>query len=360
MEEWSDLHQDLLRQIFNCLALRDIQRFGAVCHSWRVIRKECVAELPVLFIRDIENYVGMAQRRRSKFELSDSSIEYLSVAEKRIYRMELPDKFIIHSQPSWCQGWILLHSTKTHPTGDVFFSPFGHKYIPIPRKFSCLPTLCSDWVFYSTPASNGVLFINGFLNTFLVCDIRKWGRHPKIYRHYSNENLSSNVVFCEGRLFALTGGRSILIANAYNLQAMTFQKIEMEEVVPSLDVQGQSGLLDTTVLVESCGKILMVALVGSEQESLSCRVFQADLIEKVWVEVRNLGDKMLFMNENSSISVSAGVTGGGRANRIFYAPDAFGLYIEIELGTHENKIYYHRAKFVHRTHWFSWLGKGIL
>lgn len=96
------------------------------------------------------------------------------------------------------------------------------------------------------------------------------------------------------------------------------------------------------------------------QTSLSC-VFQADLTEKVWVEVKNLGDKMLFLNQKSSILVSAGTTGVGKANRIYYAPgfSLFGTYIEIELDSYDNKIY-RRPVFEYHNHSFAWVRRGLL
>ncbi|KAJ8631590.1 hypothetical protein MRB53_024913 [Persea americana] len=47
-----------------------------------------------------------------------------------------------------------------------------------------------------------------------------------------------------------------------------------------------------------------------------CRVFQAYPADKVWVEVKSLGDMMLFLNRKSYISISVGATGGGKVNRI--------------------------------------------
>ncbi|XXG75014.1 hypothetical protein AAC387_Pa07g3607 [Persea americana] len=69
-----------------------------------------------------------------------------------------------------------------------------------------------------------------------------------------------------------------------------------------------------------------------------CCVFQADPADKVWVEVKSLGDMMLFLNRKSYISISVGATGGGKVNRIGYALGffLFGMYIEIELGNYDN------------------------
>lgn len=54
----------------------------------------------------------------------------------------------------------------------------------------------------------------------------------------------------------------------------------------------------TYVLVESCGEILMV-----RTEQKDKKVFRADLIGKVWVEVEKLADRILFSSLGGSVSI---------------------------------------------------------
>lgn len=91
------------------------------------------------------------------------------------------------------------------------------------------------------------------------------------------------------------------------------------------------------ILVESFGEILLVRMMGTlvcgVVRGLRCDVLQADLTKMEWIKLENLGDRMLFLSEGSSVSICASEM-GCEGNRIFYTPSVSErldrLYLELK------------------------------
>lgn len=95
---------------------------------------------------------------------------------------------------------------------------------------------------------------------------------------------------------------------------------------------------DYILLVESCEEILLVRVIGGRciewvVERYYFEVHRADLSVMEWEKTENLGDRILFLRERGSISVSAAET-GGRGNCIYYIPESTqGKWLVFELGS---------------------------
>lgn len=82
-------------------------------------------------------------------------------------------------------------------------------------------------------------------------------------------------------------------------------------------------------LVESNGELLMVdtyfdvVVHGIMGKAVSFKVFKLDQIRHVWVEVDNLGDRILFLGEKSSFSAAASEFCGCAGNCIYYTNSFF-------------------------------------
>lgn len=174
----------------------------------------------------------------------------------------------------------------------------------------------------------------------------------------------SNTIFFEGKLYTLSinkGKKRKLHSLSdvdWGLQYEGWNLAVIDPLFPDdsatvkmkLKLRNNTQLLPTLenhvfVLVESCGEILIVRMMGNGGCNLNCDVFRADLTEMEWMKVENLGDRMLFLSHGSSISVSAREM-SCKGNRIYYIPTlsdrdkamckAFGRknmpFVEFELG----------------------------
>lgn len=143
-------------------------------------------------------------------------------------------------------------------------------------------------------------------------------------------------------MYALYEDGSLAVVDVSNLPprniSLTNEKMEMKQEYSPLEQWWRQLVKRIYVLVESCGEILMVMIKPLKE----CHVFIADLTNKEWVEMKDLGDQMLFITDASSVSVSARET-GGKGNIIYYIPytDKFfeGQYVEFDLNTNLSTIH---------------------
>ncbi|KAJ8651047.1 hypothetical protein MRB53_004070 [Persea americana] len=158
------------------------------------------------------------------------------------------------------------------------------------------------------------------------------GHYMKLWE----KDVVSNVILCGKKLYALYEDGSLAVVDVSKLPPRVINENMMElkrEYSPLYQLRFiVRGIF---VLVESCGQILMV-LIRPFKNLGQCHVLRADFTEKEWVEVKDLGDRMLFITDGRSVSVSARET-GGKGNIIYYIPctDKFfeGRYMEFDLNT---------------------------
>lgn len=60
-------------------------------------------------------------------------------------------------------------------------------------------------------------------------------------------------------------------------------------------------------------------MMGNRVRGLSCDIFQADLTKMEWMEVENLGDRILFLSHGNSVSICASEM-GCKGNRVYFIP----------------------------------------
>ncbi|XXG44504.1 hypothetical protein AAC387_Pa01g4291 [Persea americana] len=148
----------------------------------------------------------------------------------------------------------------------------------------------------------------------------------------------SNVTLRGEKLYALYEDGSLAVVDVSNLPPrnipLTNEKMELKREYSPLEQWRRQLVRRIYALVESCGEILMVMIKPSKE----CQVFRADLTNKEWVEVKDLGDRMLFITDASSVSVSARET-GGKGNIIYTDKFLEGQYVEFDLNTNSSIIH---------------------
>lgn len=324
MSRWSDLPQCLLELILKPLTLPDRLRFGSVCRTWLIAQTQYLhppaPPLPFLTLHR-----------------SDKSFELFSFSDRRTYKT-LPRSLRLSSS---LQGWILLQPTD----GIVFFNRFIKKYVSIPRINSNVGSF-SDWLLFSTPSDpNGIFLVKESEHVFWICHFDNLG-YPQIRSRKWEEAVVSNVVFCQGKLFALNKNGSLAIVDAIFPHDITTHNMRLKPEDSPLQKQRRGRPWKPIyVMVESCGELLMVRVEERPFKRFCCSVFRADLTNNEWMKLENLGDRMLFLSAGSSISVSAKET-GCKGNRIYYIPQKAKIniiegwwYAEIELGRNVRTIH---------------------
>ncbi|PIA32863.1 hypothetical protein AQUCO_04300060v1 [Aquilegia coerulea] len=342
MAEWSQLPQDLLVQIsskvsYSCI---DLIRFRSVCSSWRS------SHPPYYFPSQIPINPSWKSLYYSPDGILDS------------YHVCLSKRVILHlSLPNQNNGWIIklerdvsdmysllnpLSELKIQPLPIDFpkglnFMGFriwelGQQYV---LKYSVrLPIGLDDnrayiyrqkVVFSSNSPWNDVeeidyvimtLHASGKLALFRLKD-RMWS----IIEDMSNPYV--DVIYYKGKFYAVDNtGRTVVVGTS----------LIVTEVANAI-FRG-----DKKSLVELDGELLLIDSLFQEYErndlngetyivnddtymadnTVQFKVFKLDLKEKEWVEVKHLGDHMLFLGDNCSFSALASDFIGSKGNCIYF------------------------------------------
>lgn len=343
MADWSQLPRELLNLIAEHLVSEtDLLRFRSVCTSWRSSFQSKPFPIPAPILPNKG--------------ISDSSWGFY-FSKRTIFRLGLPYP---HSQTSPSDGWLI----KLEPDGPQrmqFLNPLSRSiFKPLPTNFpktldllhfriselgneytlqyiNYRPFASSigdagdvymEKVAFSSNLSNGIegfvlltIHVSGKLALLKFGD-KKWTIIDDLPSPYDD------VIFYEGEFYAVdTTGRTVVVGVENNLNV---------NVVADSVFGG-----DKKILVESCGELFLVDKhlsvgldddLGYEEEvefseefdcftserTVRFEVFKMDGNLKKWVEVKNLGERMLFLGDNCSFSALASDFTGCKGNCIFF------------------------------------------
>ncbi|KAM7498605.1 hypothetical protein LguiA_023019 [Lonicera macranthoides] len=348
MGHWSNLPRDLLDEIENHLVLYvDKVRVRAVCMSWN-------SHLPKMPNHQTRRVPWLLQSFENNTEASHGLFDLF---EKKFYKIDLPEaQGKLFKGCSY--GWLATIGDDL-PIGcnspDMYLiNPLTNAQIQLPPRYTCHDvadyvadrideeytichpngTLCyldaeyinSVWtskvVLSSNPSHEDCLVVaiygdRGYL-AWCKCNDKKWKRLP-----CSLPGAIEDVIFYNGKLHALHA-RGILIVFENICPNPTVKEIAR---LPS-SIRNYS---DVIYLVEcSDGGLLMVMrLVAShgEEDYLPLRtkmfkVYKLDSINSTWVEVRDIGNDILFLGLNTSFSVSSHDFPGHKGNSIYYTDNS--------------------------------------
>ncbi|PIA63539.1 hypothetical protein AQUCO_00201110v1 [Aquilegia coerulea] len=138
----------------------------------------------------------------------------------------------------------------------------------------------------------------------------------------------SDILFYKGMLHGLTQMNELVIFEIHENLKPTYSILN---VLPMERPTESGARLVNNYLVESCGELLMVYRFRNSfrgensirRNTMKFLVFKLDRTGDIrrWVEVKSIGDQMIFLGRNSSICLSARGIPGIRGNCIYFTDD---------------------------------------
>ncbi|KAF8395070.1 hypothetical protein HHK36_019010 [Tetracentron sinense] len=304
---WSELTPELLHLILKRLTLPDYLRFGAVCKSWRSIEIEKAhppaPQFPWLMLR------------KSGY---NANFSFFSLSEDRIYRLKL-----LEARGARCcgssEGWLVMAHWKNL---DMFLlNPFSKAQIQLPRQSSLhrANRIKKAIVVLTEPNcdhSNGlanlmVVMIYGDSSKLAFCrpGDETWTCFEDLFWPYSD------IIFYNGKLYAI--------------------KVWMEMDVFIIDspCPKQTLRINPPVnygvrkyLAECHGDLLLVLRNSKERlksmdPTLGFELFKLELdmsSPQFTCSTVNLGNQVLFLGINSSLSLQADNFPEFKGNHIYF------------------------------------------
>lgn len=327
MARWSELPRDLLRLIAQRLnAHFDLLSFRSVCSSWHACFPSKLHPLPSRFPILPTNGLSWG----------------LYLSRRTILCLRLPES-IRPTVGSW-----LIKVEEDVPNMAHLVNPlstFQFKHLPqnFPRNFDFsrfrVSELGQEYVLQfinhrpSGEADGGSLHggkvtfsasSNG--EDFVVLTVHVTGKLAML-RHgnkrltvIDDDRLSSfdDLIFFDGEFYAIDkAGRTVVLV------------IGSPPVLSLIAVSESDGSKKS--LVESNGELLMVdtyfdnGIHEKIKRVVRFRVFKLDRIGGMWIEIENLGDRILFLGEKSAFSAAASEFSGCQGNCIYYSNSFFFL-----------------------------------
>lgn len=340
--DWSNLKLNLVESVLKKLSYADIFGLKSVCSSWRSIAKAYISssysqKLPLLVVFP----------SHGKEDEDNGGIFFILAEEK-----EEEDCCIGSSH-----GWLIVTDKKTNLFMFNLFIPVGIN-LPSLSTFPGFDTngLHGDrWIIKSIlscdPISGGqygVVAIYGLCGVssqlaFSMCGDTKWTKLEGSHKCYSD------IICYKDHLYALSHNCALEV---WEFKGPTpVKKMVAEFSFPDKLVEFEKPLRDLyssqLYLIESLGEILLIVrfignlvredgvvvheadlLDDEEYSHMNCRygtkkfyVYKLDLEEKKWVKLESLGDRMLFLGLNQSISLSAQDFQEYKRNSIYFTDD---------------------------------------
>lgn len=335
---WSDLPQDLVvHTAKQFLSIYDFKAFGGVCKTWSCAATE-------------ENFTGGLTHQVPLLMLRGSSEDGItSTANRECYNL-VKGKLCrlgtnIQLRPlkwwpllgCWCLsslGWLLAQSI-TDPRVTYLLHPFKHREIVLPT-FSEYPNRLDKFVLSSSPS---------LTSDFVVMVLLRCPRYlafcrPKVDNAWTKVSLEhpnvlslsgpSDIAYYKGQFYFMNySSGDILVCDIDDTKKPKIR----DDVVPYMPHNAKLFLLRNNYvkqmyLVESAGDLLVVLRLNSKfdvRKTTGIRVFKVPFSTGNWYdsEVKNLGNRALFLGENnSSFSNEALAYGSGcMANCIYFQTD---------------------------------------
>ncbi|XP_077225924.1 putative F-box protein At3g25750 [Tasmannia lanceolata] len=309
---WSQLPKEILGLILKRLSLTDYLRFGGVCVSWRsVMAERChpLAPQPPWIML---------------YSHGDSEIQgFFCLTEKRVYKLNLPEV-----RGRWCcgssEGWLIMTDLIK---GNFLLNPISRARIHLPSQISipCSgPGYIRKAILSSPPTCNNSIPTDCVVAAILYdnrlgfCRLGEGTWNVFEDRDYDY----TDAIFCKGSLYAINTSWELRICRLG-------PHPKSQKVLPPMNCE----LNRLVHLVESCGELLMVSRILDfcVASTLKLQVFKLDLSVPHWVEVKNLGDHVLFLGRSCCKSLSTSDFPGFRGNCIYFTDEDITCKSGVEL-----------------------------
>ncbi|OWM80457.1 hypothetical protein CDL15_Pgr019737 [Punica granatum] len=347
MAEWSMMPHELLDEISDHLDARsDVVRFRSVCSTWRSAvppgRRLLPPRFPILPNEGIADFtLGFCLSKRSVYLLSVPHYPPGQVDPHRRgsswlikVKEDVPNRMALLNPLSRVEsGPFPNNFPRVLDTSKIRVSELASEFV---MQYMTYPHLARD------PVSNGlniymekVVFMGLNCTEFVVLTIHVSG---KLAVYKSGDKRWSiigdmpspydDVILFKDKFFAVDGtGRTVNVGLDLKLT----------------EVAGPTFGGDKKFLVESLGELLLADMyltVYADYEgpvdvepdefnsivterTVKFKVYKLDLKEKKWVEVRELGDRVLFLGEDCTFSASSSDLKACKGNCIFFTGEFY-------------------------------------
>ncbi|XP_004300850.1 PREDICTED: F-box protein SKIP23-like [Fragaria vesca subsp. vesca] len=323
---WSDLPQDLVLSIARRIgSAQDFVTFGAVCKTWsRAFTKQdflggLTHAVPLLMLpKYSDNTQECYNLTRGRFCRLD-----INLSEAKAKRMP-PKWYYCHSS----LGWLILPPQNEDSSNPVcMFHPFNHTRIVLPTYGD--GDSIENFVLSSSPS---------FPSDYTAMISYRWTRRAAFWRPKDKRWINVSLPTRPPNLY----GNCFDDIAFYKGQFYVAERMPLYEnfLVCDIDDHKAEGKLSNLKsnlfpchggkrtehlnLVESAGDLLVVLRYSFESSHriVGFRVFKVPFDTDDWTEVEDLGNRALFLGDNSSFSVE---TSPGysrcKANCIYFTTD---------------------------------------
>ena len=254
---------------------------------------------------------------------------FFSISKNYFYTRTIPEmrnKLIYAST----NGWLVLKDLDSNNL--CLLNPTSKEMMQLPR----LVDITDDDICILTATPNDpnhqfhVVFIHSNTCTFYFCQLGD----EKFYKQTFEENGSERIysaTFHGGKIhlsiyFGVPAGNLLYTAEFVGRE-IYFTKLAVEEIDKSLPTT-RFGF--RTYLIESCGELLFVKRMsfGSYDRKVhSFLIFRMDFSKKAWVQVKNIGERAIFISDRSNISCFVPENGVKRNSIYFTMTSSRFLYV---------------------------------
>ncbi|XP_072960189.1 F-box protein SKIP23-like [Typha angustifolia] len=336
--DWSLLPEDLLHLVAGRIVIHaDYIRFRAVCTSWHFAVSPRPRHLPpqLPFLIFPEN--------------SDTVHNLYSITENKIYNLKFPDH---HHFLGSSHGWLILQGPSTALS---LLNPFTRSKVHLPPA-TAIPNLFdtvspADIQRYSDSfehrkQSTSAGFWSYFIRKAKLCrdessvgqfvsivfpkaGLALWRPGCESWIHAGRYWTFADAEFYKGQLFAITCGGI--------LSTIDFSSPIKERVLVS---SPPFAYHDNTVYLVDSGEELMLVvrkyingdLCHRRTHQFEVFMLELDVRESRWSRMESLGDKILFVERGSSISLPAAGLEGCKGNCIYFSDD-YDVYLKDHVKT---------------------------
>lgn len=257
---------------------------------------------------------------------------FFSISKNYFYTRTIPEmrNKLIHTSTN---GWLVLKDLDSNNL--CLLNPTSKEMMQLPRLVD-IPVFPDDdiCILTATPDDPNhqfhVVFIHSKTCTFYFCQLGD----EKFYKQTFEENGSKYIcsaTFYGGKIhlsiyFGVPAGDLLYTAEIVGRE-IYFNKLAVEDIGKSLPI---TIFGFQTYLIESCGELLFVKRMsfGSYGRKVhSFLIFRMDFSKKAWVQVKNIGERAIFISDRSNISCFVPENGVKRNSIYFTITSSRFLYV---------------------------------
>ena len=254
---------------------------------------------------------------------------FFSISKNYFYTRTIPEmrnKLIYTST----NGWLVLKDLDSNNL--CLLNPTSKEMMQLPRLVDITDDdIC---ILTATPDDPNhqfhVVFIHSKTCTFYFCQLGDEIFYKQTFEENGSERICS-ATFLGGKIhlliyFGVPAGNLLYTAEFVGRE-IYFTKLAVEDIDKSLPI---TRFCFRTYLIESCGELLFVKQMsfGSyERKVHSFIVLRMDFSKKAWVQVKNIGERAIFISDRSNISCFVPENGVKRNSIYFTIISSRFLYV---------------------------------